>query len=262
MPPPGYPPPGQHPAYAVPAPPPTKKRWLPWLIGGSTVLLLVCCGAVAATTLSGGDDDPEGAAPPAAAPTNPPAADTPATQPPASEAPASEAPPPPAAAGIGDGTWLVPADIKPGTYAVTVPGDSNGCYWQRSRNAEGDLDSILANDNVAPGGHVIVTIAPSDKAFTSTGCGDWTPLPESGPKATSIGEGTWAVGIDIAAGTYAVTVPADSVGCYWQRSKNFSGDLGSIIANQNVEPGARATVTIRSGDKAFKSTGCGTWSRR
>jgi hypothetical protein len=156
----------------------------------------------------------------------------------------------------------VPTDVKPGTYHTTVPDDSLACYWHRAKSAEGDVDSILANDNVDSGGHVIVTVAKTDKAFKTEGCGEWVPAPTSGPKATTIGPGTWAVGIDIAPGTYAVTVPTDSSGCYWQRTKNFSGDLNSIIANENVDAGARATVTIKLTDKGFKSSGCGTWKRR
>jgi hypothetical protein len=241
-----------------------------WVAGGAAATVLICCGTVVALTAVG---DPEADRSTGAlntpirdsSDTTPTATEeAPAEPPPAEPPPAQPAPPPPppAATGVGDGTWLVPSDVKPGTYHVTVPADSFGCYWHRAKNAEGDLDSILANDNVHPGGHVIVTITKADKAFKTEGCGDWVSAPRSGPKAVTIGEGTWAIGIDIRPGTYAVTVPADSFGCYWQRTKNFTGNLESIIANDNVSAGTRATVTLKSTDKGFKSSGCGTWRRR
>lgn len=49
--------------------------------------------------------------------------------------------------------------------------------------------------------------------------------------------------------------------CYWARLKGFGGRLGDIIANDNVLGGS-AVVTIRSQDKGFLTSGCGTWTRR
>jgi hypothetical protein len=43
-------------------------------------------------------------------------------------------------------------------------------------------------------------------------------------------------------------------------TKDDSGDSDSIIANDNVNPGARASITVNSGE-FFKSSGCGTWTR-
>lgn len=68
----------------------------------------------------------------------------------------------------GDGVYIVGDDIKPGTYRST---DNSGCYWQRSSSLKGDFESIIANGNVD--GSAVITIAASDKGFTSTGCNDW-----------------------------------------------------------------------------------------
>jgi hypothetical protein len=54
--------------------------------------------------------------------------------------------------------------------------------------------------------------------------------------------------------------PPDSSGCYWERTKDDSGDTDSIIANDTVNPGTRASITVNSGE-FFKSSGCGTWTR-
>lgn len=65
---------------------------------------------------------------------------------------------------------------------------------------------------------------------------------------------------EIKPGTYRALVPADSY-CYWERLKDTSGSLDAIIANNNVEAGKKATVTISAHDKAFNSRDCGTWVR-
>ena len=77
--------------------------------------------------------------------------------------------PPPAPAGVmaDDGIYLVGTDIKPGTYRNGPEGD---CYWARLRNTNGDLDSIIANNN---GGNQVVTIKRTDKAFETSNCGTW-----------------------------------------------------------------------------------------
>ncbi|MEV0318301.1 PASTA domain-containing protein [Streptomyces sp. NPDC050658] len=70
---------------------------------------------------------------------------------------------------ITDGTYMVGEDIDPGTYKTDGGGN---CYWERLSGTGGDLGDIIAND--LPSGSSYVTIAPSDKAFSSTGCGTWT----------------------------------------------------------------------------------------
>jgi hypothetical protein len=104
----------------------------------------------------------------------------------------------------------------------------------------------------------VVTIGAKDKVFSTKGCGSWTLAPASGPKVTTFGQGTWRVGVDIAAGTYS-TVAESS--CYWARLKNFTGGLDAINANANKESGTKVTVTIKATDKGFLSRGCGTWKR-
>jgi hypothetical protein len=77
---------------------------------------------------------------------------------------------------------------------------------------------------------------------------------------STIGEGTYQIGVDAQPGRYKTTVPQNSSGCYWERTKDDSGDMDSIIANDTVNPGARASITVNSGE-FFKSSGCGTWTR-
>jgi hypothetical protein len=143
----------------------------------------------------------------------------------------------------------VNTDIAPGTYATT-PGSF--CYWERLSGTSGQFSDIIANENAT--GHTIATIAPTDKAFKSTNCGTWKPAPTSGTPKTSFGDGTWAVGIDIAPGTYKSSTES---GCYWQRLSGFGGTFSDIIANDN--PMGPAVVTIAPTDKGFSTKRCGDW---
>jgi hypothetical protein len=82
----------------------------------------------------------------------------------------------------GDGVFIVPAEIKPGTYRAVVPKPNNGaeglpsCYWARLKDTAGDISSIIANDTAAAGQTLTVTIKPTDKAFQTTGCGPWVKI--------------------------------------------------------------------------------------
>ena len=69
-------------------------------------------------------------------------------------------------------------------------------------------------------------------------------------------EGTHRVGkSDVLPGTYR-SLGGD--GCYWSRLKNFSGELGGIIANDLAS--GPTVATIKPTDKGFDSNGCGTWT--
>lgn len=151
----------------------------------------------------------------------------------------------------GDGTFVVPGDVKPGTYTAVEAG--SGCCWARLKGTGGDLGDIAANDNAS--GPTVVTIAASDKAFETTNCGDWVKgTPKIVTNTSEINDGTWAVGVNIKPGTYRVSGASD---CYWARLRDFTGSLHSIIANDNVN--GRAVVTISKSDKGFKTSNCGTW---
>lgn len=159
----------------------------------------------------------------------------------------------------GDGSYLVGKDVKPGTYRTT--GNSDGCYWERAKDASGDTDSLIANDNVA--GASYVTIKATDKIFKSSDCNDWQSV---GGKATgkpagsriSGDGGMYRVGDDIAPGTYKSTGNTDDQ-CYWERAKDALHSVESIKANDNVT--GTAIVTISAGDAYFKTTGCKDWTK-
>ena len=163
------------------------------------------------------------------------------------------------AAFAGDGDFQVGSDIKPGTYRTT--GNSDGmCYWERAKDASGEMDSLLANDNVT--GTSYVTVKATDKLFKSSDCNDWEAVDEKAkgsPAARMSGDGgMFAVGADIAPGTYKSTGNTDD-SCYWERTKDADHGVESIVANDNVN--GTAVVRISASDAYFKTTGCKDWKK-
>ncbi|RMI33511.1 hypothetical protein EBN03_10340 [Nocardia stercoris] len=75
----------------------------------------------------------------------------------------------PATAITTDGTFHLGVDIQPGTYTTTTAGTV--CAWARlSGNAQG---TATLQAGGAINGTTTVTIAPTDYAFVTTGCGTW-----------------------------------------------------------------------------------------
>ncbi|WP_405860469.1 hypothetical protein OG407_22025 [Streptomyces sp. NBC_01515] len=159
----------------------------------------------------------------------------------------------------GDGDFRVGTDVKPGTYRTS--GNTDGmCYWERAKDASGDTDSLLANDNVS--GASYVTVKATDKIFKSSGCKDWEAVdakPQGAPATKMAGDGgMFKIGTDIAPGTYRSTGNKDDL-CYWERAKDAEHGLDSILANDNVT--GTAVVTISTKDAYFKTTGCKNWTK-
>lgn len=87
------------------------------------------------------------------------------------------------------------------------------------------------------------------------------PEPEPEPEPEGFGAGTWEVGAEIPSGTYVTTAPDGGAfaGCYWARLSGFTGDLDQIIANGNLNPGARGRITITESDTGVELTGDCRW---
>lgn len=154
---------------------------------------------------------------------------------------------------FSDGNFVVGTDIQAGTYRTRSK--PSACYYARLSGFSGELGEILANENTYY--PAIVTIAPTDKGFKSSGCGTWTQdLSQITKDKTTFEDGMFIVGTDIEPGTYRSSGEGS---CYYARLSGFSGSLGNISANENTE--SSAIVTITSSDKGFKSSGCGTWTK-
>ena len=155
---------------------------------------------------------------------------------------------------FGDGQYIVGTDIAPNRY-YTNP--STGCYWERQSGFSGTLGDIIANefifDDVA---QWIVQILPSDRGFETDSCGTWQLTAPQGMQ-TNVSAGMWRVGSQVTPGTYRANVIS---GCYWERLRDFTGQLSGVIANDFVGTGGQQLVTIASSDLGFRTDSeCGTW---
>ncbi len=77
--------------------------------------------------------------------------------------------------------------------------------------------------------------------------------PPPGPK-TSFGDGTYAVGTDIAPGVYQSAGPVDNNACYWKR---INGE--GIVANAMTKK--PQTIQIDAGDTSFTTHECQEWQK-
>ncbi len=79
--------------------------------------------------------------------------------------------------------------------------------------------------------------------------------PGPGPKTTIDHDGTFAVGSDIAPGTYSSAGPVGGHSCYWKR---VGGPSGNEVLD-NAMSKAPQIVQIDATDKSFKTDGCQPW---
>ena len=157
---------------------------------------------------------------------------------------------------LGPGTYVVGTDIVAGRY-FTDPASS--CYWERLSGLGGTFGEIIANEFITfNAGQWIVEISGSDRAFrTVSACSTWDRSPRRGQEA-NITAGLWLVGDQVRPGIYRSTVAS---GCYWERTRNFSGIASGVIANGFVGTAGQQMLEIKSGDVGFHSGDkCGTWT--
>ena len=78
--------------------------------------------------------------------------------------------------------------------------------------------------------------------------------PAPGLKTTIDRDGTYAVGTDIAPGTYSSAGPVGNGTCYWKRLGNPDGNLIDNALSKKPQ-----VVQIDPTDKTFKTSGCQPW---
>lgn len=156
---------------------------------------------------------------------------------------------------FSDGSYLVNVDIAPGTY-TTDAGDTR-CNWfrtapfgDRAPDNTGGYSSI---------GLQTITILPTDSGFHSQNCGTWQlfvdPDPETTP-AETIGQGTFAVGVDIQPGAYVADAVEGRI-CRWSHLSGFAGRPADIISSGNGL--TRGITEISPNTAGFRSVNCGEW---
>ena len=215
------------------------------LLAALVALVGACSGAGAASA-------------PSPTPTPPPApAPAPGPSPSPSPAPSPPPAPPPAPdVTFGPGRHRVGSDIAAGRYFADP---AHGCYWERQSGTGGTAAETIAFDFVAfDAGQWIVDVLASDAAFETNGaCGRWSNRSRD-VEPSVIAPGMWLVGSQIAPGTYRSTA---SLGCYWERLRDFTSSHESVIAADTSGSSATVFVTIVPTDAGFMSTAeCGTWT--
>jgi hypothetical protein len=78
---------------------------------------------------------------------------------------------------LGDGTFIVPMQARPGTWSTSgvsqISSTLLGCYWARLRSLSGERNSVVASENIALGAPTAITVAPTDKGVKFTGGCQW-----------------------------------------------------------------------------------------
>jgi hypothetical protein len=142
---------------------------------------------------------------------------------------------------------------------VNSDGPADKLRTKRRRLSAGTMLLSVIVANLAM---IAIIVHRSDPSSTATAHSPAQALPPPADPpglATTLGEGKFVVGTDIAPGTYRTTGPSGHLDCYWGRLTRTSDGTGSIIAN-NLGPGP-ATVTIDNSDGAFQTRWCNTWTK-
>jgi hypothetical protein len=79
--------------------------------------------------------------------------------------------------------------------------------------------------------------------------------------AAHFDDGQWIVGLDVLAGVYETTVPADSSGCAWEHATSAGATMNSIMSTGTAAGGQKLLVLLENPDEVIRSEGCGTWRR-
>ena len=84
-----------------------------------------------------------------------------------------------------------------------------------------------------------------------------SPMTTPSVAKTTFGDGEWAIGKDIVAGTYTTQSAGN---CRWHVESGSGGGQNGNIADDNSS--GQVTIAVSSTDKVFTSEGCGTWVRQ
>lgn len=77
-----------------------------------------------------------------------------------------------AQADIRPGTWIVGAQVRPGTYRSSA---GAGCFWERLGDFTRSTGSVIASEVIATAGTAFVTVSSGDVGFSAdAACGTWT----------------------------------------------------------------------------------------
>ncbi len=158
---------------------------------------------------------------------------------PTAPAPVSETPrptQPSVRTSFGDGTYLVPDEVAPGTYVTSDAGRLCRVYDHRSRRVAGGA------------GTVTITVSADWSRIEVSNCGTFRPHTTS--VRTSFGDGTYLVPGEVAPGTYVTSDAGRLCRVYDHRSRRVAGGVGTV------------TITVSADWSRIEVSNCGTFSRQ
>lgn len=107
---------------------------------------------------------------------------------------------------------------------------------------------------------IVVGLAFVGPNPTSTGAGDTGPKANSQDGSyTAVAGGEYQVGTGpgmLAPGVYTTTVPADSLGCFWEKKAP-----NGVVTNGYADSYARLDLDIAPPTQTFRTSQCGVWKR-
>ena len=137
---------------------------------------------------------------------------------------------------FGDGTYLVPDEVAPGTYVTSDAGILCRVYDHRSRRVAGGA------------GTVTITVSADWSRIEVSNCGTFRPHTPS--VRTSFGDGTYLVPDEVAPGTYVTSDAGILCRVYDHRSRRVAGGAGTV------------TITVSADWSRIEVSNCGTFSRQ
>jgi len=149
--------------------------------------------------------------------------------------------------------WMVLAGL--GVFAVGLTVGAGGDPDARAVSSS-PAPTVTVSMPGEPGAEVTVTAPPVTVTKPAAPAKTVTaPQPKA---AAAIEEGTWEVGVDVAAGRYKTTEAVDSAGmCYWKITTTGKPD---DIVDNDIVTGGRPTVTLKKGQD-FTTQDCGPWTK-
>lgn len=76
----------------------------------------------------------------------------------------------------GNGTFLVPSQVAPGTYMVTAGAGDFGCYWERLKTLSTGSGSVLSHGDASRGAYGRLVVTKADAAVRMVGDCVWVKL--------------------------------------------------------------------------------------
>ena len=134
---------------------------------------------------------------------------------------------------FGDGTYLVPDEVVPGTYVTSDAGILCRVYDHRSRRVAGGA------------GTVTIAVSADWSRIEVSNCGTFRPHTPS--VRTSFGDGTYLVPDEVVPGTYVTSDAGILCTVYDHRSRRVAGGAGTV------------TIAVSADWSRIEVSNCGTF---